>query len=130
MRERFARFMYGRNGFDDLNRFLSYAALILLIISFFTVRFLWYIALALLIFTYFRAFSRDLYRRRRENEGYVRLKYKFFNLFTGKARDRARNKGYKIFKCPTCKQKIRIPKHKGRIEISCPKCRTKFIRVS
>lgn len=128
-REKFARFMYGRYGMDQLSRFTSYVSLILLVITLFNNNIVLYtIAVAGLIYTYFRIFSRNISRRHAENERYLKVYYRIrgkFNTFKARMQDR---KTHKIFKCPSCSQKIRVPKNKGKISIKCPKCRIEFIR--
>ena len=37
---------------------------------------------------------------------------------------------YRFYKCPQCRQRVRVPKGKGRICITCPKCRAEFIKKS
>lgn len=44
--------------------------------------------------------------------------------------EREQKKIYRFFVCPSCSQKVRVPRGKGRIEITCPKCRTAFIKKS
>jgi uncharacterized paraquat-inducible protein A len=45
-------------------------------------------------------------------------------------RKREEGRIYKIFRCPHCKQKVRVPRGRGKISIHCPKCNTEFIRKS
>lgn len=141
MRNRFQDFMYGRYGNDQLNQFLSVAALVVLIVNLFVkIPFLWLGALALLIWTYFRMFSRNTSRRYAENERFLSLISRFRRDgggYSGYSRqqsaasrraEREQRKYYRFFVCPHCSQKVRVPKGKGKIEITCPKCRTSFIK--
>lgn len=139
MRNRFQDFMYGRYGNDQLNQFLSVAALVVLIVNLFVkVPFLWLGALALLIWTYFRMFSRNTSKRYAENERFISLISRFrrggYGGYSGgrsaaeRRAQREQRKYYRFFVCPHCSQKVRVPKGKGKIEITCPKCRTSFIR--
>ena len=63
-----------------------------------------------------------------ENEKFMSLTAGIRRLFSKEKYMMKQRKDYRIFTCPGCKQKIRIPKGKGKIEITCPKCRTKFIK--
>ena len=128
-KDKFARFMYGRYGMDQLSRNLSLICLVLLVITMFSrSNVLYAIALAGIIYTYFRVFSRNISKRSEENENYLSFHYKVvvnINRFKYIIKD---NKTHKIFKCPSCSQKIRVPRGKGRISIKCPKCRIEFIK--
>ncbi len=130
-KERIARFMYGRYGADQLSKVLTYATMIFLLISIFRPKSIFFIiALVMLIYNYFRMFSKNISKRHSENEAYLRFKYKVigrFNNFKLRLRDK---KTHRIFKCPGCSQKIRVPKGKGKILIKCPKCRIEFTRKS
>lgn len=130
MRERFARFMAGRNGNDQLNMFLLFVDLALMLIS--TVfargfgRFLYAVVLLLLGLVYFRMFSRNLYKRRTENEQYLRRRMKLqadVRLLRERWKQR---KEYKFFTCPSCKAVMRVPKGRGKIKIVCRKCGSSF----
>lgn len=129
--------MMGRYGQDDLNRLLSIAGLIVLVISVITIRFvpylssiLWIIAVALIVICYYRMFSRDIAKRSAENQKFLSLRYKFAVEKQRRAERAAQSKDYKFFKCPKCGVYNRIPRGKGKIEITCPKCGEKFIRKS
>lgn len=141
MRERFSRFMYGRYGVDHFGRFLLYFALIVMLINLFVEKLaLFVIATALLVFGYFRIFSRNIYKRSYENDRYLALKNKFLGLFRKSGGNNTYSSRcnsyygsnaaaeYRIFKCPRCKQKLRVPRGKGRISISCKKCNYEFIK--
>ena len=132
-----ACFMQGRHGNDDLNLFLSAVILILLVLSMFLRgtpgRILWYVTLILLIYMYFRFFSRNLSKRYAENQKFLELKKKLTGRGTSFAADaaarkafREKNKDFRIFVCPDCSQKIRIPRGKGKIMVHCPKCGKEF----
>ena len=131
MREKLQRFMMGRNGIDELNRFLMIVWFILWAIELFTKNgILSIFSFALLIYLYFRMFSRNLSKRYQENIAYLNIKNKITSKFRSKKSEMQQRKTHHIYKCPTCKQKIRIPRGKGRICITCPKCKTEFTKVS
>lgn len=128
---RFFQGRYGAYGTDRLTRSCLAVALVLLVLSFLTpAGILYYVAIILLVYSYFRLFSKNIAARYRENEAYEKFTNRFLDFFRN-FRDRFRqNKAYHIYKCPNCKQKIRIPRGKGRIEIRCPKCGNTFLRKS
>ena len=131
MKEKFMRFMSGRNGVDELNRFLLAATLICYFISILTNwSILYFIAVLLLFYGYFRMFSRNLYKRSEENRTYLNKTSKIRYKWNAKLSQLKQLRTHHIYKCPTCKQKIRVPRGKGRIEIRCPKCRSTFIKNS
>ena len=131
-------FMRGRYGGDQFSRFLSFALIVLIVLNFFLRRrILGLLAWAVLIYMYFRIFSKNIPRRYAENQKYLQVRARVLGLF-GRSGGSGRSfkeeaeyrKAYKIFKCPSCGQKIRIPRGKGQIMISCPKCRTEFEKRS
>lgn len=130
MKEKFIRFMQGRYGMDQFSKFLSVAAIISLVLSIFLGQIFWYIAVLLLIYSYYRMFSKNISRRYGENQKYLQKKSKVVAFFKGQRNVAEQRKTYHIYKCYNCKQKIRIPKGKGKIEITCPKCKTTFIKRS
>lgn len=130
MREKIYRFMIGRYGNDNLNRFLTAISIVCLVLSFFGPRIFYLLAIAILVYVYFRMFSRNIYKRTMENNLYMRYEYKIKQYFATLKRDMNQRKTHHIYRCPSCRQKIRIPKGKGRIEIRCPKCSQTFIKKS
>lgn len=131
MREKLARFMVGRYGQDEFGQFLFAAALVTMLLSVLFGGGIWYtMALLLLIFAYYRMLSKNHARRYQENSKYL--------LYSNKAKAWLKRKQYQlkqyrqfhIYRCPSCKQKIRVPRGKGKISISCPKCRTEFVKKS
>ncbi|MDD6442103.1 MAG: hypothetical protein PUG71_08405 [bacterium] len=131
MKEKFMRFMSGRNGVDELNRFLLIVTLICYFVSIFTNwSILYSVAIVLLFYSYFRMFSRNLYKRSEENRTYLNKTAKLRYKWNAKISQLKQLRTHHIYKCPTCKQKIRVPRGKGRIEIRCPKCQSTFIKNS
>lgn len=124
------RFMLGRYGNDRFNRFLMILALVCFAVSFFGVRGFYLAGLLCLIYAYFRMLSRNTYKRSLENNKYLQCEYKVKHWFSGIKWKLQQQKTHHIYKCPSCKQKIRIPRGKGKIEIRCPKCGQTFIKKS
>ena len=102
MRQRFAKWMMGRNGMDALNRLLSVLTLILLIVSMFVhgyaARILWSLAVLGLIVIYFRMLSRNVYRRQQENGAYLRQRYKVTSAWRGAVDRWHQRHDYRFFK--------------------------------
>lgn len=135
MRERLARFMQGRYGVDQFTNFLIILALVLMVLRMFVpglqVRSVLNMAgILLLMYAYFRILSKNHYKRYAENERYMKYYNKVRFFFARKKNHMEQRKTHRIYKCPSCKQAIRVPKGKGKIAITCPKCRTEFIRRS
>lgn len=136
MKEKFIRFMQGRYGVDQLSKFLMGVALVSIVLSVFVRRgtvlyaVLDTLGIAAIIYVYFRIFSRDIQKRYAENQKYLSMTSKLRTRFQKEKNLMEQRKTYHIYKCPGCGQKIRIPKGKGKIEISCPKCSTKFVKKS
>ena len=123
-----SRFMAGRYGTDQLNTALMIAYLALYLISIFSGwSVLYWVALVLVLVTLFRCLSRQADRRRAENAKFLQLvrpvRHKLKNLTA-----RIKDKDHRYYNCPRCRQQVRVPKGKGKIAISCPKCKEKFIK--
>lgn len=130
VREKFYRFMVGRYGSDQFSRFILIVALVLVVLSMFGIPFVNTLGLLCMIYAYFRIFSKNIYKRRAENATYLKYEYKVKQKVATFKRDMTQRKTHHIYRCPSCKQKIRIPRGRGKIEISCPKCRHTFIKRS
>ena len=134
MKEKFIRFMQGRYGVDQLSKFILILGLVFVVISALfnnALSLLTYIlGWVMVIYCYFRIFSRNIPKRYAENQAYLAKKYKIRNFFGKQKNIWQQRKTHHIYTCPSCKQKIRIPKGKGKIEVRCPKCGTTFIKNS
>ena len=116
------RFMYGRYGNDSLNTALMILSIILIFLSALPYcDILYAVAAVLWGFTIFRMFSRNITKRRQELQKYQSIVSKLKRRF-------ADRKTHRYFKCKNCKTVLRVPKGKGKIKISCPKCHTEIIR--
>ncbi len=131
MREKIARFMIGRNGVDQLAKAESVCVLVLLLLSMFTRFSLFYfLGILMMVHMYFRVFSKNRSKRYTENQKYVNARYRAVVWWDKKKKHFAQRKTHRFFRCPDCKQKVRVPKGRGRICITCPKCRREFVKKS
>lgn len=120
-------FMRGRYGADDLYKFCLIIYFILLVIDLFVKsNILTLLELLLLIFIFYRFFSKNTYKRRKENNKYLDIKNNIFGK--GKQIKRRWNdRNTHIYKkCPKCKATLRLPLKKGVHTVKCPKCSNKF----
>ena len=141
MKERLRKFMEGRYGADELNRFLTVCGWVLLLIGFvlsgidnkvtlIVGSVLVTLSWALLIYSLFRTFSKRTQERASENYKYFVCKNKVLGWFRRlKARWQDR-KAHRYFRCPQCKATVRVPRGKGKIRITCPKCKHQFVKKS
>jgi hypothetical protein len=119
--------MIGRYGSDDLGRFLMGILLILIVASFILRNpILQGVIWVLFLYIYFRMLSRNYAKRAAENDWYLRKTEKVRRFIRIRHRRFADRKTYKHFTCPGCGQDIRVPKGKGHVRISCPKCHNTF----
>ena len=124
-----ARFMYGRNGTDQLNWAILVVYLILwvlrTVVSLLQVPFaatvIDVVMLLLAIALLWRTFSRNLPKRRAENQKFVNWWWPIKSRFSA-AKARRADKEHKYFTCKNCKTICRVPAGKGKIVITCPKC--------
>jgi predicted membrane protein len=131
MREKFRQFMAGRYGTDALNQFLNIAALVLLVLALLTrVSLFSLLAFVLLALCYYRTFSRNISKRTEENYKFYTAKERAGNRLNTYKGMWANRKQYHYYRCPQCHQKLRVPRGRGRIQISCPRCGNQFIKKS
>ena len=131
LRAKFMRFMQGRNGVDQLSQFLNVIVIILLLVSIFTKSvILDWIPMVLFVYMYFRIFSKNIPKRSMENQKFCNMRYDLAIKKNNWKKEWEQRKIYRFFRCPMCHQKVRVPKGRGKICITCPKCRQEFIRRS
>lgn len=124
----FARMMYGRNGVDKLGITLVWGALIVNLLSAMLLHkhqmpgtLLYWLSMAMWIYSLFRMFSKNLGKRREENQKFVNWLWRMKCSQNG-ARERRADKEHKYFTCKNCKTICRVPVGKGKVVITCPKC--------
>jgi predicted RNA-binding Zn-ribbon protein involved in translation (DUF1610 family) len=121
--------MVGRYGPDNLGVVIIVLSLVLQLLSaFFRFAILTYISYALLLFAVFRMLSRNTQRRRAENDKFIRYWWPIKTKAGRRLANMRHRKTHKFFKCPSCGNTLRVPKGKGRIQITCPKCGERFIK--
>ncbi len=121
IRNGFRNFMIGRYGNDKLNMAILVAGVVCCLVGMFipvaAVKLgLTAVSYGLLIWAVLRCLSRNTYKRYRENRKYL--------MFI----DRLKDREHRYFECPKCHQPVRVPKGKGKISITCPKCKEKFVK--
>ena len=114
-------FMMGRYGPDKLTTCMLWTSVILMVIGLFIPSTKVRLLLMLIYYvlwgwSIFRMLSRNTYKRYQENRKFLLLV------------DRFKDREHRYFDCPKCRQSVRVPRKKGKIAITCPKCKEKFVR--
>ena len=115
------RFMQGRYGSDKLNTAILVAGVIACVLAMFFSSAIVHLVLTVISYilmgwAIFRMLSRNTYKRYQENRKYLQFV------------DQLKDRDHKYFTCPRCRQSVRVPRGKGKIAITCPKCKEKFIK--
>ena len=121
LRDGFRRFMTGRYGSDKLNMVILTAGVITWLISLFVphsaFRLLMMLAYYFLMgWAIFRMLSRNTYKRYQENRKFLQCLEKL------------KDREHRYYDCPRCHQQVRVPRGKGKIAITCPRCKEKFVK--
>ena len=125
------QFMQGRYGADQMGQMLSAVSMVFLIISLFSRNQAWFLLAVIgIVYNYFRMFSKNISKRSAENQKYLKMTDGIRRKLASWKSQLAQRKIYHIYRCPGCKQKIRVPRGHGKIEIRCPKCNTRFVKKS
>lgn len=125
------KFFYGRNGVDQLTVFILLASLIVTLIGgIFRLSWLQLLYFAGVALAVYRTLSRNLVKRRAENQLFLQKTRSITSWFRVRRRIFQERKTHRHFKCPSCKQRLRVPRGKGNIKITCSKCGEQFSRKS
>lgn len=84
--------------------------------------------LACLVYCYIRVFSRNIYKRQKENAWYLQKKNAVVRWFRSLKDRWQQRKDYKFFRCPSCRTLLRVPRNRGKLLLTCRKCGNRFER--
>lgn len=124
------------NGIDDLSKFLFKTGSIMILIGFlFSIRIISSLGFILILFMYFRTFMKEKGKFHLQNRKYHEIRNRIINYLNGQRHLAERKKKrfnerktHRFYTCPKCKQKVRVPKGKGKIAITCPACSERFVK--
>lgn len=134
-RQKIFEFMQGRYGVDSLSNFLIWTGVILALLAMLLpYRILVIVSWVMIIYAYIRILSKNINKRYAQNQKFLDKTWGIRNTFA-KIKYRIKygkqnGSPYRIYRCRKCGQKIRIPKGKGKIMITCPKCKNQFKKRS
>lgn len=121
------KLMKGRYGGDQLSIVLLIVSFLLTILgSIFKLYFITFISYIPLAFSIYRMFSKNINKRRMENYKFSIFISPIYSKYKKLQRKFKERKTHKYIKCANCKTELRLPKNKGRIKITCPKCKESF----
>lgn len=117
----------GRHGADELSNAVTNVAVLLVVVDLFArTSFLSLLALLMLAYAWFRISSKNITARSRENNAVMKAAGPVVGFIANPAAAVREHKAYKHLACPSCGQRVRIPRGKGKVRVTCPKCKTRF----
>jgi len=123
------RLMIGRYGNDTLNRVLFAFCCVLIVLNYIlNWRLLRLALLLLLVVCYLRMFSRNIQARYLENQKFLTVWQPLQQKAYQAKRQFADRKTHRYYRCPQCKKRLRVPRGRGKIQITCPYCQKQFIK--
>ena len=131
MRMMLERMFTGRNGIDQLNTAVLVLGLVCWVASMFVpVRglqtILYYAFVLAAGVCIYRALSRNIAKRQEENQKFLQKTGRFRNSKESWQNKAEQKRQFKIFKCPSCGVKLRVPRGKGKIRVTCRQCGATF----
>ena len=129
LRNGLSRFMYGRNGADQLGLCIIWTAIVLDLISMLVKKngiissIIGLVTTVMVLWALFRVFSRNLEKRRAGDAAFVQQIWRPIKRKFNSGKQQRMDKEHKYFTCPNCKTVCRVTVGKGKIVITCPKCR-------
>lgn len=124
--QKLQQFMMGRYGTDRLNFVLLILSIVLSVFGALLFWPLTILSYLVLIYVLFRSFSRNIPARQREYQAFLRIWNPVTGWFRFQKQRFSQRREYKYFRCPNCKQQLRAPRGRGKIEVTCQRCRTVF----
>jgi len=125
--EKMRTWLTGRNGADELATFIICCALVVVVANIFlNTAFLSVLALALMVYAWWRMSSKNVNARMRENRAFAELLGPVRPWIKNPVAAFTEARSYKHLRCPSCSQRMRVPRGKGKLRVRCPKCRATF----
>ena len=122
-------FMIGRYGPDQLSiAFIIFSIIISIAQGIFGFSFLLFVSYVFMFFALFRLLSRNIPKRRAENDKFIKIWWPIRTRISRFFVKTKNIKTHKFFKCPSCKNILRVPRKKGKLQITCPKCGERFVK--
>lgn len=126
-----AMWMQGRHGVDSFSNALIVAGLVLTFLSFLPyLGVLSWAALLVLVYALFRTCSKNDAKRARENEAYLRVSAKPRQALSVAGKAWRNRKTTRYFKCKGCGATLSVPRGKGKLRVTCPKCHAQVVKKS
>ena len=126
IRRKLQQFMIGRAGGDQFSlALLGCSIVFILLSSLLGLRFFYWLYLICICYALFRVLSRNVSKRRAENAKFLAL-IRPMKRRASSLRNQMKDKEHRYFRCPNCKQQMRVPKGKGRIQVTCRNCGVTF----
>lgn len=120
MKNKIMKFLEGRYGVDIFGRDLLFLSVFILVLNLFVKSsMLSFLPTLISLYVIFRTLSKNFKKRYNENRVYTLMKMKLRHNTVDRIK-------YKYFRCDHCNKRIRVPRRKGKIVVTCPRCNYKF----